>query len=194
MTRRALVHFGIEFSPSFGFFIAAQLYDFFTATAILMGLATTALVVGWLIEKKLPTLPIVITAFELIAGSITLYYRLPDALIISNTIYYALFGLLLLIGLLFRVNILKRILGETFALYDRGWNLLALRWAVVLLCIAIGNEYMRLMHSPEAWVDYRFYSMLGMMAFGLYQIRLSRRYRIPEESNRLGIRIKNSPV
>jgi len=191
MTRKAIIHFVIEFIPTFGFFIAAQIAGFFTATAVLMGLALISFIAGWLLERKLPLLPILITTFVLISGSITLLYQNPDALILSNTIYYLGFSGALFFGLYKRFNILKYIFEETFALTAHGWYLLTIRWAIILGLVGIGNEYMRLFSTPDAWITYKLITTLTMTTFAVSQLSLSHRYRIPEESNTLGIRTKD---
>jgi len=191
MTKKALIHFGLEFIPTFGFFIAAQTTSFFNATAILMLLSALSFIFGWYALKKLPTLPIIITIFVLISGSITLFSQNPDALIISNSIYYIGFSLGLLLGLASGVNLLKRIFEETFAITDDGWRLLSIRWALVLAAVGIGNEIIRIWYTPEIWVTYKLLTTLTMTTFAVFQLSLSHHYRIPEESNTLGIRTKD---
>jgi len=191
MTRKAIVHFCIEFIPTFGFFMAAQITDFFTATAILMGLSFVSFIVGWLTEHKLPTLPIIITVFVLVSGTITLIYQSPDALIFSNSIYYLGFSLALLVGLAFQINILKRIFNETFALSDVGWHILTIRWALILGVVGVGNEIIRIWYTPEIWITYKLISTLTMTTFAVSQLTLSRKYRLPGFSNALGIRTRD---
>lgn len=191
MTKKAIVHFCIEFIPTFGFFVAAQVTGFFQATAVLMGLSVISFLVGWLTERKLPTLPIIITLFVVVSGTITLVYQNPDALILSNSIYFFGFSLALMAGLAMRFNILKRIFKETFAMSDRGWNILAVRWAGILGLVGIGNEIIRLNYSPEIWVTYKFVTTIFMTTFAVSQLALSRKYRLPDYSNQFGIRTKD---
>jgi len=188
MTKRAIMHFTIEFIPTFGFFIAAQVTTFYFATIILMALSFFSFTVGWLWEKKLPTLPIIITIFVLISGSLTIYYGQPDVLILSNSIYYLGFGAVLLAGLAFKQNLLRRIFNETFAITDTGWHILTIRWGMLLIIVGLGNEYIRLVYDEQTWVTYKLVATITMTVFTLSQLTLSKHYRIPEESNELGIR------
>ncbi len=193
VTQKALTHFAIEFIPTLAFFIAAQYTDFYTATIILMVTAIISLGAGWWCVHRIPTLPILVTLFVTISGAFTLWYRAPDVLIISNSLYYLFFSTILLGGLLIKVNILKRIFDPTFAITDYAWTLLSIRWAVLFLFIGVGNEYVRMVHTPEVWVDYKFYTTILAVLFASYQFTLSRRYRLPEYSNSWGIRIKDHP-
>lgn len=191
MTRRAIAHFFIEFIPTFTFFVASQLYDFYTATAIFMVSALLTFIIGWIYEKHLPILPVIVLLFILVSGSITLMYQQPDAVIISNTIYYILFGGLLLCGKVINFNILKKIFRGTFAITDYAWDLLTIRWGLFLILIGLGNEYMRLTQTDEAWVEYKFYTTIIISIFALLQLRLSKQYRIASHSNKWGIRTKD---
>lgn len=193
MTKKAITHFCIEFIPTFGFFIAAQVTDFFTATIILMSLSILSLIAGWKIERKIPTLPIIITLFVLVSGVITILYQSPNILILSNSIYYIGFSLALLLGLAFRINILRRIFEETFAINDIGWHILTVRWALILAAVGIGNEIIRIWFSPEVWVTYKLVTTLTMTTFAVSQLTISSKYRLTGYSNFFGIRTKSGP-
>jgi intracellular septation protein len=193
MTKKAIFHFCLEFIPTFGFFIAAQLTDFFTATAILMILSLVSFAIGWITIGSLPTLPIIITLFVMVSGTITILYQSPDALLLSNSIYYIGFGLALLFGLKIKIDILKRIFEQTFAITDDGWHKLTIRWAMLLILIGIGNEIIRIWYTPEIWVTYKLITTIAMTTFAVSQLSLSHQYRIPDQSNTLGIRTKDIP-
>jgi intracellular septation protein len=68
-----------------------------------------------------------------------------------------------------------------FAITDRGWRILSLRWGIFFLIVACGSEIARF-YSYDAWVAYRFMSMFALAAFGCTQFFLSRRERLPEAS------------
>ncbi len=188
MNKRALLHLLNEFVPVIGFFIAAQLYSFYTATAILMGLTIAALSIGWYTERHLPLLPIISGLFVVISGAITIVYQAPDALIFADSLYYFLMGLTIGGGLLYDVNILKYIFGRVFAMTDFGWSILARRWVIIFLLGGAANEVVRIFATPEVWVQFKVLKVVTVAVFGLYQFTLARRYRIPEESTAWGLR------
>ena len=169
--------------------MAAQLGSFYTATATLMILTLIAFGLGWYFEKHLPVLPIISGFFVIISGLFTLIYQAPDALIFANTLYYLLMGLTIGIGLLYKVNIFKKIFGRVFAMTDTGWLILARRWVVVFLLGGILNELVRLLATPDVWVDFKVIKVVMITVFGLYQFTLTRRYRLPEESSPWGLRL-----
>jgi intracellular septation protein len=188
MNQKALLHLTNEFAPIVAFFIAAQIFSFFTATAILMAATIIALTVGWYYEKRFPVIPIISAFFVLISGAITLIYRAPDALIFADSLYYFLMGATILGGLFFRVNILKLIFDTTFAMNDLGWRILTNRWIIIFFLAAAINEVARFNLTPEDWVNFKVLKVITIAIFGIYQFTLSRRYRLPELSNAWGLR------
>jgi intracellular septation protein len=194
MNIKGLLHLATEFAPSLVFFIASQFYPFFTATAIFIATTALALALGAFVVGRLPIFPIAAAAFVLVAGVLTLVYREPDAIIIADSIYYFLFATIIAGGLFARFNILKRIFNNTFAMRDEGWDILAMRWIIILVIAGVANEIVRAFLAPEDWVDFRFIKVLSLGVAILCQFTLSRRYRIPEESNAWGMRTSPPPA
>jgi len=188
VNQKAALHLLNEFVPVIGFFIAAQLFSFYTATSILMVLTVAALSVGWYCERRLPVLPIISGLFVLVSGFITVTYQAPDALIFADSLYYFGMGLTIALGLVFRTNILKLIFERVFAMTNVGWRILAIRWVIIFLLGGAINEVVRLYATPEVWVHFKVVKVITVALFGLYQFTLSRKYRIPEESNAWGLR------
>lgn len=177
-----------ELSPILVFFLAGQLTDFFSAVLLLMGTSIVAVAISWLHARHIPWLPIISTLFVLIGGAITVFFRAPDAIIIADTIYYAAGAALLYLGLSRHILILKHLFQVVFAITDHGWRILTWRWIIFLLLAAIANEAVRFLATPEFWIDYRFVKIIVILLFATYQFTLSRRYRLPEESTRWGLR------
>ncbi len=189
MYLKAFRHLINEFFPIVAFFITAQLFSFYVATATLIITTSIALGVGWFTEKRLPILPVISGFFVLISGLITIFYKAPDALIFGDSLYYLLMGTTILIGLFFKVFILKLIFGDTFAMHDLGWIILSRRWVLIFILAGIINEVARHTLTPEDWVQFKVLKIITIAIFGFYQFTLSRRYRLREHSNAWGIRI-----
>jgi intracellular septation protein len=137
----------------------------------------------------LPWFPLWNATFVLVFGSATLYYADPHWLILKDTLYDGLFGLVILIGLAFRKNLLKTFFVPLFAISDRGWHVLAVRWALFFLISAILNDVVRNLFSPAFWVHYKIAHAAASVAFGLLQLRLTGHERFRDEANRLGMRL-----
>lgn len=190
----------IQFGPVTIFFIVfeASGENFFAATAVLMAAVIIAAAFSWYRSHVIAWFPVWSASFVLVFGGATLYYTDPQWLIVKDTIYDGLFGFAILISLTFRKNLLRKFFIPLFAITDRGWHILAVRWALFFLVSATLNEIIRRTVTPEVWVYYKIANTLVLIAFGLYQLRLTGRERILEEANFLGLRLaqqrKNRPL
>lgn len=187
-TKKSLLQLANEFVPVIGFFVASQLYSFYTATAVLMALTALAISSGWYFERQIPILPIISGVFVILSGIITLLYQAPDVLIFADSLYYFLMGFGLIGSLALKKNLLKRVFGHVFAITEEGWSKLAFRWAIVFIIGGIANELVRIMGTPEMWVNFKVVKVVLVAGFGLYQFTLARRYRLPGESTEWGLR------
>jgi intracellular septation protein len=190
MSRGAYVQIFSEFSPIVVFFIAGQLYEFETAALILIATTLFSLAVSLVYIGKVPVMPIFSGATTFIFAGLTVYLDQPGFLIFSDTFYF--FALAAIIGLFFwrDKHFLEHMFDVTFAIKKEGWYLLSQRWLIVMTLAGIGNEIVRFAFTPEVWINYRFVTILLIAGFSVYQFRLSKKYRIPEESNALGLRIR----
>lgn len=189
MNRTSILVTLAELGPVVAFFVAGQLLDFYTAVAILMAGTVLAVSVSWYLERHVPVLPIISAVFVLVGGAATFLFAEEDAIIIADTVYYGLIAGLLLTSLLRGRLILKAMFGLVFAITDTGWRTLSWRWFYFLALSALANETVRLLATPELWIDYRFYQTIVMILFASYQFTLTRQYRIEKESTAWGIRL-----
>lgn len=183
----------IQFGPITTFFIVFEVsgQNFFAATAVLMATVVVATALSWYRSKQVAWFPLWSATFVLLFGGATLYFGDPGWLIVKDTIYDGLFGVAILFGLALQKNLLRKFFTPLFAISDRGWHILAVRWALFFIASAILNEVVRRMTTPEVWVYYKIANTLALIGFGLYQFRLTHRERIEVEANRLGLRRKN---
>ena len=188
MVRVVSHHVLAEFGPVFAFFVAGQFFSFFTATAILIVTTSIAFCVSWRRDRRIPVMPFISGLFVVIAGIITLLYRAPDALILSDSLYYFAIAGIIGAGYIFKKFVLKLFFDCLFAMSNEGWHTLSLRWFYLCILAGVLNEIVRWNMSPEFWIDYKFAKLIVITLFGFYQFTVARRYRIPEESNEWGVR------
>lgn len=170
------------------FFVAGQIYPFEAAAAILVISTIVSISYTLWYENRIPMLPFVSAIIVIILGCITVFFHKPDAIIFADTIYYFMIAIGIALGLYFNKLILKTLFNPVFAMSDEGWRLLSWRWLTILLIAGSANEAVRIIATPEFWIDFRAAKIGVLMLFAFYQFRLSRRYRIPEESNSWGLR------
>ena len=190
MTKAAAIHLLTEFSPVLAFFIVGQFYSFYIATTVLLTFTFAALAIGWIYERRVALMPIIASLFVIIPGYMTLHFQEPGILIFGDSLFYFLMAAAVGGGLLVNHYFLKVIFEATFAMADEGWKILSQRWTIAFLLAGVGNEIVRIYLTPEIWVDYKFVKVIIVALFGIWQFRLSRRYRIPGISNDWGLRLK----
>tara|TARA_B000000460_G_scaffold43458_1_gene27172 strand:+ start:367 stop:918 length:552 start_codon:yes stop_codon:yes gene_type:complete len=141
-----------------------------------------ALVIVWVIEKKIPMIPLIGGILITFFGGLTIYFDNPVFIFIKPTIVNILFGLALLFGKYFTDEpVLKKILGKSIALTDEGWNILNKRWMFFFFSIALLNELVWRTQSEEFWVNFKVWGLLPIaFLFTALQISLITKYKINE--------------
>ena len=141
-----------------------------------------AIAIVWLLEKKIPMVPLIGGILITLFGSLTIYFDNPIFIYIKPTIINILFGLALLFGKYFtKEPVLKKILGKSIMLRDEGWNILNKRWIIFFFTLAFVNELVWRTQSEEFWVNFKVWGMLPItFIFTAFQVSLITKYKINE--------------
>ena len=95
------------------------------------------------------------------------------------TIIQAIFGTVLISGLLAKRLFLKSIMGATWHITDGGWWVLTVRFALFFLLMGALNEVVWRTQSTDVWVNFKVFGLTGLtMGFILTQLPLLKRYAI----------------
>ena len=146
-------------------------------------IATIAsLAVVWLLEKKIPMVPLIGGILITLFGGLTIYFDNPVFIYIKPTIINILFGLALIFGKYFtKEPVLKKIIGKSIVLTDKGWNLLEKRWILFFFSLALINEFVWRTQSEEFWVNFKVWGILpNTFIFTAFQVSLITKYKIDE--------------
>ena len=141
-----------------------------------------ALAIVWMLEKKIPMVPLIGGILITFFGGLTIYFNNPVFIYIKPTIINILFGLALLFGKYFTNEpILKKILGKSIVLKDEGWNILSRRWIFFFFSIALLNEIVWRTQSEEFWVNFKVWGLLPItFIFTAFQVSLITKYKVNE--------------
>ena len=181
---KSFVKFVTDFGPLLVFFffyynsgkdLKIAIPPFIVATLI-------ALIIVWILEKKIPMMPLLSGILITLFGGLTIYFNNPVFIYIKPTIINILFGLTLLFGKYFTNEpIIKKILGKSVALTEVGWNLLNKRWILFFFTLAIINELVWRTQSEEFWVNFKVWGMLPItFIFAALQISLITKHKMNE--------------
>ena len=155
--------------------IKVALVPFIIATVV-------ALIIVWLLEKRVPMVPLLGGILITFFGGLTIYFDNPIFIYVKPTIINILFGLALLFGKYFtKEPVLKKILGKSLLLTDMGWNILNKRWIFFFFGLAFLNELVWRTQSEEFWVNFKVWGILPItFIFTAFQIPIINKHKIDE--------------
>ncbi len=181
---KSLLKFVTDFGPLLVFLLFYYNSDKNLKTAIPPFIIATilALIVVWMLEKKIPMIPLIGGILITLFGGLTIYFDNPIFIYIKPTIINILFGLTLLFGKYFTDEpILKKILGKSLPLTDEGWKILNNRWMYFFFALALLNEMVWRTQSQEFWVNFKVWGLLPItFVFSAFQISLINNYKSDE--------------
>jgi len=184
---KSFIKFITDFGPLLVFFFFYYNSDKNLKIAIPPFIIATiiALATVWILEKKIPIIPLIGGILITLFGGLTIYFDNPIFIYIKPTIINILFGLALLSGKYFTDEpILKKILGKSIMLSDVGWSLLNKRWMIFFFTLAFLNELVWRTQSEEFWVNFKVWGMLPIsFLFTASQIPLIKKYQIKKNES-----------
>jgi len=181
---KSLLKFVTDIGPLVIFFIFYYNNDKNLKIAIppLIVATIIAVLIIWILEKKIPMVPLLSGILITLFGGLTIYFNNPIFLYMKPTIINILFGLALFFGKFFTDEpVLKKILGKSMPLSDLGWKILNNRWMFFFFLLAILNEIVWRTQSEEFWVNFKVWGMLPItFVFTAFQIGLINKYKLNE--------------
>ena len=181
---KPLLKFITDFGPLLVFFFFYYNNDKSLIIAIPPFIVATliSLALVWMLEKKIPMVPLISGILITFFGGLTIYFDNPVFIYIKPTIINILFGLALLFGKYFTNEpILKKILGKSIILADEGWNILTKRLIIFFFSLALLNEIVWRTQSEEFWVNFKVWGLLPItFVFTAFQVSLITKYKLDE--------------
>ena len=179
---RSLLKFITDFGPLLIFFTFYYQNEKSLQVAIPPFIIATILSLGiiYLLEKRIPIIPLISGILITFFGGLTIYFNNPIFLYMKPTIINTLFGFILLFGKYFsKENLLKKLLGNSIKLKDEGWLKLSTRWIYFFFLLALLNEYIWRTQTEEFWVNFKVWGLLPItFIFTAFQVSLINKYKI----------------
>ena len=141
-----------------------------------------ALIIVWVLEKRIPKVPLLSGILITLFGGLTIYFDNPVFIYVKPTIINVLFGMALMFGKYFTNEpVLKKLMGKSFSLTNEGWEILNKRWVYFFFGLAILNELVWRTQSEEFWVNFKVWGLLPItFIFAAFQIGIMNKYKINE--------------
>jgi len=167
----------LDLGPLVLFFLANSHYGIFAATATFMAAVLAALVVSYVMTRRLPIMPVVTAIIVLVFGGLTLILHDATFIKVKPTIVYATFGAVLLGGLYFNKPLLGVVFDSLFHLTAEGWRKLTWRWTLFFFALAVLNEVVWRNTSTGVWVDFKVFGVMPLtFLFAALQAPLLKKY------------------
>ena len=177
------------FMPFLAPFVPAALISgerggIFVATAVFMIAVLAALVISYVLIRRLPIMAIVSAVIVLVFGGLTLVLHDETFIKLKPTIIYLMFSGILIGGLLMGKQFLAIVFDSVFHLTNEGWRKLTIRWSLFFLALAVLNEIVWRTQSTDVWVNFKVFGVMPLtFIFAALQYPLMQRYEAKPEEN-----------
>ena len=174
----------LDLMPLAGFFIGYKLFGLMEGTIALMVMTALALVIAYIMDKRIALSPLITGVLVGVLGVLTLALHDEWFIKVKPTLVNLTFAFILFAGLAMGKGLLKHLLEVAFQLPDRGWFILSRRWAFFFTFLALVNEYVWRHYPTETWVNFKVFGMFTMtIIFTLAQIGLLQRFSIEDDKD-----------
>jgi intracellular septation protein len=180
-----LFFLGFRFGKDQQYLIGGQSYSGFVLMAAFFALLTavTTLIL-WRLTGKLARMQVLTLVVILVMTGFTLWFNDERFFKMKPTLIYAVFALILGVGLLRGQSYLRFVMDESLPMQPEGWMVLTRRIAGFFAVLAVLNEVVWRNFSTEIWVDFKTFGLtFALFAFFLTQAKLFERYGLPPKSD-----------
>lgn len=173
--RRGWVRYVIDFSAPLSLLISYFFFgrDFMLATGVSVVVAIIALAFGFLVERRLAWMPLIVGVLGIVFGGLTLIFQADWILKLRPTFVNYAFALIFFGGLILKRNPIKAVLGWAFSLPVEVWRTLELRYAIFSVVLGTLNLIVWMTQTEATWVTWDTIGIRVLSAaFGLAQMPL----------------------
>ena len=174
MGRSQWVRMAVDYLAVFAFVAVIVVFrgkpnGFLIATWVLVGTSAVALLVGWIVEKRLAPLPLYSGLMALVFGTLTLVFHDSRFVKMKMTFVDASLAVTMIAGLFLGKNPLKALLGEAVVLPDQAWKTLTWRYGAFFAACAVINEAVWRTQTDARWAIWRLVAIGLAVAFAVSQ-------------------------
>ena len=178
---KSFVKFLTDFGPLLIFFVFYYKSgnNLIVAIPPLIIATIIAIIIVYILEKRIPYIPLLGGLLISFFGGLTIYFQNPIFIYLKPTIINIIFAFTLFVGkVFFKKNFLKIFFKNSLKLEEIGWNKLMYRWIGFFIVLAILNEIIWRTQSQEAWVNFKVWGILSLtFVFTAFQIPLINKYK-----------------
>ena len=182
---KSFIKFATDFGPLLAFFIIYYKNDKDLVSAIPALIIATliAICVIYMLEKRIPILPLMGAVLVCLFGGLTIFFDNPIFIYLKPTIINLIFAFALFFGkVILNKNFLKKLFESSIKLEEAGWDKLIMRWVGFFIFLAILNEAVWRTQTEEFWINFKVWGILPItFIFTAFQLPLIQKYKKSEE-------------
>ena len=182
---KSFIKFATDFGPLLVFFIIYYRNDKDLVSAIPALIIATliAICVIYMLEKRIPVLPLMGAILVCLFGGLTIFFDNPIFIYLKPTIINLIFAFALFFGkVVLNKNFLKKLFESSIKLEEAGWDKLIIRWIGFFIFLAILNEAVWRTQTEEFWINFKVWGILPLtFIFTAFQLPLIQKYKKSEE-------------
>jgi|TARA_B110000438_G_C15633042_1_gene571865 intracellular septation protein len=179
---RPIIKFLTDFGPLLVFFIVyfKNEQDLKIAIPPFVLATLISLVIIYILERKIPMVPLASGVIITLFGGLTLYFDNKIFFYMKPTVVNLMFAGTLFFGKFFTKRpLIKIFFKNTLNLEDEGWKRLNNRWILFFIFVAILNEIVWRTQSEMFWVNFKVWGLLPIsFLFIVSQIPLMNKYKL----------------
>jgi intracellular septation protein len=172
----------VDYGPLVAFFVVYLTSGLMAATAVVIAASLVALGLSWVMQRRVPLMPLITAGVVAIFGGLTLWLQDETFIKMKPTIVQGLVAAILLGGIVLGRALLRPVLGPMLPPMDEpAWRQLTLRYALFFAAMAALNELVWRTQSTDVWVTFKVFGILTLtILFALSQVAFLSRHRLPE--------------
>ena len=182
---KSFIKFATDFGPLLAFFIIYYKNDKDLVSAIpALKIATLiAICIIYMLEKRIPILPLMGAVLVCLFGGLTIFFDNPVFIYLKTTIINLIFAFDLFFGkVVLNKNFLKKLFESSIKLEEAGWDKLIIRWIGFFIFLAILNEAVWRTQTEEFWINFKVWGIMPItFIFTAFQLPLIQKYKKSEE-------------
>jgi len=172
----------IDYAPVILFFISFKIWGMKTGIVVMIVASIAALVIGYLLARRVSWPAVITAAIVIVFGSLTLIFNDNTFFQMKPTIVEGLFAVALWGGLLLKRPLLQHMMGQGLKLDAAGWRKLEFRFGCFCAAMAVLNEIIWRTQSQDIWADFKL-GLIGLtVLFMLTQLPLIKNHMLPDDA------------
>ena len=179
---RPAIKFLTDFGPLLIFFIVyfKNNHDLKIAIPPFIIATLISLVIVYILEKKIPMVPLLSGILITVFGGLTLYFNNKIFFYMKPTIINILFAAVLFFGKYFtKKPLLKIFFQNSMNLEDDGWKYLTQRWIYFFVFLALLNEIVWRTQTEIFWLNFKVWGLLIIsFVFAISQVPIINKYKM----------------